>query len=483
MKKITHTKNYSHITTNTPLLRRGIKGEVLLVLLLITSSLISQEIKNPPAGQVGGEVYSYARKIVDTMASESMHGRGYVNGGDSIAANYIKTEFKKFGLKSFGDDYYQRFSFAVNTFPDTILFGFMKAAILEKHKKSSTIEGSGIYCFKGLPGKNYLIDASSLPCERDDFIIYVFDSTNASSEKKFKKFEKDINNSNGLSFVLVDDRKVFDKKKLKYFKQVKSNCFNFYGVIELVNRLTWDQSQFVSKPKIQILSDSFKYDDKVFLGKLKIDSKFIPNHPSQNVIGYVKGSVYPDSFIVYTAHYDHLGQMGKAVYFPGANDNASGSAMLLNLARYYSMPEHQPKYSIAFMSFCAEEVGLLGSQYYTEHPLFPLKNIKFVLNMDIMGTGEEGITVVNGSVFKKEFDKLKEINTQNNFIKDVKIRGKAANSDHYLFSEKGVKAFFIYTMGGIKAYHDIYDRAETLPLNEFENLFKLITSFGDYLQN
>ena len=102
--------------------------------------------------------------------------------------------------------------------------------------------------------------------------------------------------------------------------------------------------------------------------------------------------------------------------------------------------------------------------------------------MDIMGTGEDGITVVNGSVFKKEFDKLKEINTQNNFIKDVKIRGKAANSDHYLFSEKGVKAFFIYTMGGIKAYHDIYDKSETLPLTEFGDLFLLLTDFATSLQ-
>ena len=213
-----------------------------------------------------------------------------------------------------------------------------------------------------------------------------------------------------------------------------------------------------------------------------ITNEFIPYHLSQNVIGYVQGSVYPDSFIVYSAHYDHLGQMGKDVYFPGANDNASGCAMLLNLAKHYSKPENQPKYSIAFMAFCGEEVGLLGSKHYTENPLFPLKNIKFVFNMDIMGTGEEGITVVNGSVFKTEFDKLKEINAQNNFIKDVKIRGKSANSDHYFFSEKGVKAFFIYSMGGIKAYHDIFDRPETLPLNEFENLFKLITKFGDYLQ-
>ncbi|MDP1745248.1 MAG: hypothetical protein Q8L90_06715 [Bacteroidota bacterium] len=75
------------------------------------------------------------------------------------------------------------------------------------------------------------------------------------------------------------------------------------------------------------------------------------------------------------------------------------------------------------------------------------------------------------------------LEAQNSFIKDVKIRGKAANSDHYFFSEKGVKAFFIYTMGGINAYHDIYDRSETLPLNEFEDLFKLIMSFSTYFQN
>jgi hypothetical protein len=101
--------------------------------------------------------------------------------------------------------------------------------------------------------------------------------------------------------------------------------------------------------------------------------------------------------------------------------------------------------------------------------------------MDIMGTGEDGITVVNGTLFKNEFDKLKQINLEHNFIKDVKIRGKAANSDHYFFSEHGVHACFIYTMGGIKAYHDIYDKAETLPLNEFQNLFELITKFGDSL--
>jgi Zn-dependent M28 family amino/carboxypeptidase len=212
-----------------------------------------------------------------------------------------------------------------------------------------------------------------------------------------------------------------------------------------------------------------------------IQTRFIPDHPSQNVIGYVKGSVHPDSFIIFSAHYDHLGRMGKEVYFPGANDNASGCAMVLNLARHYSKKENRPKCSMVFIFFAGEEVGLLGSEYFTKNPLFPLSRIKFLLNMDIMGTGEEGITVVNGTIFKKEFDLLSRVNADGKFIKEVRIRGKSANSDHFHFTEKGVKAFFIYTMGGTKAYHDIYDRAETLPLNEFEDLFKMITAFAGHL--
>lgn len=407
----------------------------------LTSSIFSQE------------VYTYARKIVDTMASESMHGRGYVNGGDSIAANYLKNEFLRIGLKSFGNDYYQRLSFAINTFPNKVLV---------------QINGKEL-----IGGKDYIIFAHS-PTSSGDYKIVKADDHLAQNKNKFKKFLKqDFSNK----VVLVNDT----GKQTKELYGILGNDIHAKGIISLKDKLTLSMSQTANDyPIIEILRTSLLVEPKQIAFDIK--TKFIPNHQSQNVIGYIPGSVYPDSFIIYSAHYDHLGHMGKDVYFPGANDNASGCAMLLNLANYYSKPENKPKYSIAFMAFCGEEVGLLGSKYYTENPLFPLKNIKFVFNMDIMGTGEEGITVVNGTIFKNEFDKLKEINTQNNFIKEVKIRGKSANSDHYFFSEKGVKAFFIYSMGGIKAYHDIYDRAETLPLNEFENMFKLITKFGDYLQ-
>lgn len=423
------------------------------------------------------EVYNYARKIVDTMASESMHGRGYVNDGDKIAANYIKTEFQKFGLKSFNENYYQHFNFDINTFPsETVSFVFN---FYLPNKNGNFL------IFKGLPGVNFIVDPSS-PSVKSSFDLILFDSTDA-SPKAYKKFCKKIKPN---QYILIDDKGVKNKTQIEYFKKARLDFSKSGGIIEIIKKLTWSQSQVLSSnPKIEVLEDSIHYivssskKKGPGSGGIWIQNKFIQNYQSQNVIGYIEGSTYPDSFIIFSAHYDHLGQMGRDVYFPGANDNASGCAMLLNLAKHYSKSENKPKCSIAFIAFGAEEVGLLGSKFYTEHPLFPLNKIKFVFNMDIMGTGEEGITVVNGAIYKNEFEKLKQINSENNFIKDVKPRGKAANSDHYFFSEKGVKAFFIYTMGGIKAYHDIYDRPETLPLNEFENLFKLITNFSAYLQN
>src|SRR5690606_25921598 len=105
------------------------------------------------------------------------------------------------------------------------------------------------------------------------------------------------------------------------------------------------------------------------------------SHNARNVIGYIKGTAFPDSFIVFSAHYDHLGMMGKQALFPGANDNASGVAMMLDIMHHYK--KNPPAYSVCFMAFAGEEAGLLGSYYYTEKPLFPLGQIAMLINLDL----------------------------------------------------------------------------------------------------
>jgi Zn-dependent M28 family amino/carboxypeptidase len=248
--------------------------------------------------------------------------------------------------------------------------------------------------------------------------------------------------------------------------------------VKLVDKLTGDVA-LEAGDSTWILVDKNAFRETPANIKVNIENNFVNNFRASNICGIVRGTVKPDSVILITAHYDHLGGMGKDTYFPGANDNASGVSLLLNLAHYYAT-NPQP-YSIGFILFAGEEAGLIGSKYFTEHPLVPLKNIRFLINTDLAGTGEEGITVVNATEYPKEFAMMNAVNDESKLLAKINSRGKAANSDHYFFTEKGVPSFFFYTMGGIKAYHDVFDKAETLPLNEHEDLFKLVVKFNEKL--
>ena len=264
------------------------------------------------------------------------------------------------------------------------------------------------------------------------------------------------------------------------FELIKSDSIRFVDMqnkvmLVLEDKIMFSVSHYAdSEWKVIVVKKctSLKQAEKIKV-KLSIKSK-VENVQSANVYAFIPGTQYPDSFIVLTAHYDHLGKINN-IYFPGANDNASGVATLLNFMRYFSkLPQ---KYSVAFMFFTGEEAGLEGSKYYVLHPIFDLHRIKFLINFDLMGGGSDGIMVVNGKVFEKEFNKLIELNTANNFALTIKARGKSANSDHYYFSEKGVPSFFIYTMGDIKQYHNIFDIADDLKFTNYEKIFQLVAKF------
>ena len=135
------------------------------------------------------------------------------------------------------------------------------------------------------------------------------------------------------------------------------------------------------------------------------------------------------------------------------------------------------KYDVFLVAFSGEEAGLIGSNHMSENPLFDINDVRFLLNLDIMGSGEEGITAVNGRVFSKEFKRLQKLNKKLKAVPVVKARGKAANSDHYFFTEKGIPSFFIYTMGENKNYHDVYDTYENLTFSSFNSLSRLFNTF------
>ena len=360
---------------------------------------------------------AFARKIVDTMSSRHFWGRGYTKHGVKKAEKYLNAQFKNIGLKPMDGK--------------SFLQPFSYSVNTYPGKMDVAINGKPL-----LPGQDFIVSPESRGI------------------KKTLKLEQ----QDSTHFVNVVDRVLVVKE----------------------NKLTWSAEQKVKDYTIIELNKNL-FKPKPASISINIKSKLITNFKTANICGIVKGTLKPDSIIVYTAHYDHLGGMGRKTFFPGANDNASGVAQVLSLAKYYAA--HPQPYTMAFILFSGEEIGLLGSKYFTEHPLVPLKNIRFLVNLDLEGTGIDGITVVNGSVYPREFNILKQINNKDGLLAKVNSRGKAANSDHYFFSKNDVPAFYIYTLGGIKAYHDIYDISATLPMNKYNDIFTLLLKFNDALIN
>lgn len=355
----------------------------------------------------------YTRQIIKKLTSKDFFGRGYVNNGLDKAAKYIAGELKRWkAVPLFGTGYFQWFDFNVNTFP-----GKVEVRINGKKLK---------------PGEDYIISPES-----------------SSLKGSFKLEKRD--SVTYLAATGTVPLVVTVKKKLTYTVAHEAQP---YCAIELLNR------DRMPDPKT---------------ADVNIESKLLTKYINKNICAFIPGTFNNDTMILFTAHYDHLGGMGRNTYFPGANDNASGVSMLLNLVKHYS--RHPPRFKTVFVFFAGEEAGLLGSKYFVEQNTVDLAKIRFLINLDLLGTGEEGITVVNATEFKVQYERLTQINAEKQYVPTVKPRGKARNSDHYWFTEQGVPAFFIYTLGGIKAYHDIYDRPETLPLTKYKGVFSLLTDF------
>lgn len=358
---------------------------------------------------------SFGKKMVDTLASSYFWGRGYTNDGMKKAADFLAAQFESYGLSPMNGKNFMQ--------------EFTHSVNTFPGKMEVTVNGQEL-----VPGKDYII----------------------SPESKGVKGEGSLMKADSVQFINQKDKLIF--------------------ILE--NKLTWSVSQeAVDFTLVQL--DKKSVSPPLSSYKINVENKLEKKFKANNICGIVKGSAKPDSVILITAHYDHLGGMGNNTFFPGANDNASGVSLLMNLAQYYA--KNPQRYSIGFILFAGEEAGLLGSKYFTENPLLPLKSIRFLINTDLAGTGDEGITVVNATEFTKEFEWMKKINDEQKLLTAVNVRGKAANSDHYFFTEKGVPAFFFYTLGGIKAYHDVFDKPGTLPLNEHEDLFKLIVAFNNKL--
>ena len=398
----------------------------------------------------GAQDLAHYKKVVKELSSSKYQGRGYARGGANKAGAYLEKEYRKAGVDAFTR---QHFTLDINTFPG---------------KMNLSVDGR-----KMVAGTDFTV-REYCPAVKGTYSLYFIDTLHYDSAKIFADLAKPENKD---AFVVCDFW--FTYKHSADFKKLQSAG----GAPNAGLILTWNEplkfykaygEKVIDKPVIWLLSKQIPKGCQTVT--VDIENTFYKDYRCFNVIAHVDGASH-DSCYVFTAHYDHLGNLGRKVYYPGANDNASGTATLVTLAAYYA--KNRPKFDMLFISFSGEDANLRGSDYYTAHPVVPLDRIKYLVNVDMIGDNNPVQYCETSDAGQRGFELFEKINNEKHYFKSLNHGKLAANSDHYPFAKRGVPCIFLENAEGdaYQYYHTPQDNWKNAVFDSYEPVFKLIVDF------
>ena len=399
--------------------------------------------------QLGAQDLAHYKKIVKELSSAKYQGRGYAEDGANKAGKWIAKEFEKVGAD---EVVCQPFKLDINTFPGKMEF---------------SVDGK-----KQVPGVDFTLREFNPGC-KGEFKLYYIDMENYNSEKIFADLASEEYKG---AFVVCDF--MFSFKHREDFKklQSKEGCSNS-GLI-----YTWESplkfykayGEVVREKPIIWVTPDFPTDAKTI--KVNMENEFLKDYECFNVIGKVEGKRH-DSCYVFTAHYDHLGKLGKKTYYPGAHDNASGTAAIITLAAHCA--KNKPEYDMYFVAFSGEDANLRGSEWYAEHPLVPLSQIKYLINLDMIADNNPVQYCEVSNEGMKGFSVFEKINAEKGYFKELHRGELAGNSDHYPFAQRNVPCIFLMNEDGdaFKFYHTVHDTWENSIFTNYEPIFSIIKDF------
>jgi aminopeptidase YwaD len=175
--------------------------------------------------------------------------------------------------------------------------------------------------------------------------------------------------------------------------------------------------------------------------------------------------------LVIGAHLDHVGKQGDGIYFPGANDNASGAAAVLDVARAFVRGKLQPRLTIVFVLFAGEEQGLCGARHYVAHPVRPLASTVAMLNLDCVACGDS-IQVGGGETYPRLWELARKQDLTAAQL-TVERTWSGGGADATPFHEAGVPTLYFHTLHGYGHLHSLDDTPETLNPPLYTALAKL----------
>jgi len=465
----------------------------------------------------------HVRYALTYLASDSLEGRETSEPGQKKAAEFIASQFNEFGLKPLGDSgtFLQHFCINVHYISDSS-FIEVDGKHFQNNKDffvapfgagDTTVAGSAVFAGYGFENSIYS-DYKGIDVNGKIVVLLAgnppFADTNdiMTETELYKRTNAAKHGAAAVLLVTRSGRDEFTEIRKRYMSMFGNNTMTLdagakenksRAMMQLVYVKAEVANEFLKARGADIDGLARRIDSSgtpasMELGKTIIKVKLASEtRESENVIGMLEGSSRKNEYIVYSAHYDHLGKTPDGIIYHGADDNASGTSTVLGIAETYSKSKVKPKRSIIFLTVAGEEKGLLGSEYFTSHPTVPIKGIVTDLNTDMdgrvdtsyVGRDSDYVFVIGSNRLSEELDSLLvsadsqsvKIKLDYSFDSDNDPNQFYYRSDHYNFAKKSIPVAFFFD-GNIPDYHKPTDTSEKIDFPLLEKRAKLIFMAG-----
>ncbi len=430
------------------------------------------------------------KEKLSIIASAEMEGRETASPGQKRAAAYIESQFKRMGLLPGNGDSYQQVypvykdvltekSLTVNgrSFEWDKDYSFSLQTITSGNYTNVVYAGygivdtaNGINDYENLDVQGKLVLVSEGSTSSINWIAGDNRAFNANPASPFAKMRNALAKGAAGLFIISSD---FPKKTATPTTgniYTKANTAKGFAMIN------------ISKEVGTAILGTTNYTKGSFATQVNlVATKTTENLESSNVVGIIPGTDKKDEYLVLSAHYDHLGKKGDIIWY-GADDDGSGTVSVMQMAEAFAAAAKKgqsPRRNIVFIIVSGEEKGLLGSDYYSEHPIFPLDKTTADLNTDMVGRVDtERLTadslnylyVIGHDKLSTDLPIINEAanNQSSKLVLDYKFDDPADKqriyyrSDHYNFAKKGVPVLFFYDGMLLADYHKPTDTIEKI---------------------
>jgi hypothetical protein len=483
---------------------------ILLASLGLAATRLTAQAPEPAAGETSAAATITAPDVarrIGIIADDSMRGRDTPSRGLELTAHYVADQFRRFGLKPGGENgaWFQRYPITRRRLD---LAGSKVVLQTAGGATTAAFDRAARYVSGDIPpepvvGSAVLVGGAMTPeavagmSLRDKIVLYVHDygraiPTNATQVARAIRVSKPkaivaISNIDSTAFAARVPRVAPERYGMNLRLGSPPSVEVSEAVIAPALRAAGVNLAQVRSSSSPVARDLPAITVTVALKETVLDSLSAPN-----TIGIIEGSdpKLRHEYLVFSAHMDHIGITPgrKDSVNNGADDNASGTAGVIELAEAFSRPGAQPKRSLLFLTVSGEEKGLWGSRYFSEHPTVPLAQIVADINLDMLGRNWADTIVAIGKEHSDLGATLERVNAEHPELRMAAIDDRWPEerfyfrSDHYNFARKGVPVLFFFN-GVHPDYHQVTDSPEKINSEKESRILKLLYYLGDEIAN